>query len=63
MRLACEGCDWVTEAGTADELYNAMMEHGDTAHANHFDGKSAEEVQAMKRMMGAHVRQMIVDQN
>ena len=40
-----------------------MMAHGDDAHANHFDGKSPDEVQAMRKMMDAHVRQMIIDQN
>ena len=63
MKLACEGCTWVTEAETADELYDAMMAHGDDAHSNHFDGKSADEIAAMKKMMDAHVRQMIIDQN
>lgn len=63
MRLACEGCGWVTEADTADELYAAMMAHGDEAHSSHFDGKSPDEIREMKKMMDAHVRQMIVDQN
>ena len=63
MKLACEGCDWSTEKETADELHAAMMAHGDDAHSNHFDGKSPDEIQAMKKMMDAHVRQMIVNQN
>ena len=63
MKLACEGCDWTTEQETADELYAAMMAHGDDAHANHFDGKTPDEVQAMRKMMDTHVRQMIIDQN
>ncbi|MGH8986130.1 MAG: hypothetical protein ACRDY6_19970 [Acidimicrobiia bacterium] len=63
MKLACEGCDWTTEADTADQLRAAMMAHGDEAHSNHFDGKSPDEIQEMKKMMDAHVRQMIVDQN
>ena len=63
MKLACEGCDWSTEKETSDELYAAMMAHGDDAHSNHFDGKSPDEIQAMKKMMDAHVSQMIVDQN
>jgi predicted small metal-binding protein len=63
MKLACEGCNWTTEADTADELHAAMMAHGDDAHSGHSDGKSPEEVQAMKQMMDAHVRQMIIDQN
>lgn len=63
MRLACEGCGWATEADTANELHAAMMAHGDEAHSNHFDGKSPDEIQEMKKMMGAHVRQMIADQN
>jgi len=41
----------------------AMMAHGDKAHSSHFDGKSPAEIQEMKKMMDAHVRQMIVDQN
>lgn len=44
-----------------------MMEHGEVANLNRFDGKTAEEIQAMKKvmkkMMEAHVRQMIADQN
>ena len=40
-----------------------MMAHGDEAHSNHFDGKSPGEIQEMKRMMDAHVRKMIADQN
>jgi len=40
-----------------------MMAHGDEAHSNHFDGKSPDEVQQMRKMMDAHVRQMIADQN
>ena len=63
MKLACEGCDWSTEKDTADELYDAMMVHGKDTHANMFEGKSEEELTAMKAMMDAHVRQMIVDQN
>jgi len=63
MKLACEGCGWSTEAETADELHAAMMAHGDEAHSNHLDGKSPAEIQEMKKMMDAHVRQMIVDQN
>ena len=63
MKLACEGCDWTTKGETADELLAAMMAHGEDAHSNLFDGKSADEIQAMKTMMDAHVRQMITDQN
>ena len=63
MKLACEGCDWTTEQDTADELLSAMMAHGEDAHAEMFQGKSAEELAAMKGMMDAHVRQMIIDQN
>ena len=63
MKLACEGCDWSTERDTSDELYDAMMAHGKEAHSNMFEGKSADELEAMKKMMDAHVRQMIVDQN
>ena len=64
MKLACEGCDWSTEKDTADEL----VRRDDGArqgydHANMFEGKSEEELTAMKAMMDAHVRQMIVDQN
>ena len=40
-----------------------MMAHGEDAHSNLFDGKSADEIQTMKTMMDAHVRQMITDQN
>ena len=63
MKLACEGCDWSTENDSADELYDAMMDHGKSDHSNMFEGKSEEELTAMKAMMDAHVRQMIVDQN
>ena len=63
MKLACEGRPWTTEAETLDELLAAMMAHGEDAHSNLFDGKSADEIQAMKTMMDAHVRQMITDQN
>ena len=63
MKLACEGCDWTTERETADELYDAMMAHGKDSHSNLFEGKSPEELEAMKTMMDSHVRQMIVDQN
>ena len=48
---------------TADELCDAMMAHGKESHANLFEGKSPEELEAMKTMMDNHVRQMIVDQN
>jgi predicted small metal-binding protein len=63
MKLACEGCNWMTEADTADELHAAMMAHGEEAHSNHFEGKSPDEIREMKKMMDAHVRQMIADQN
>ena len=63
MKLACEGCDWVTERETADELHDAMMAHGEEAHSNLFEGKTPEELDAMKKTMTAHVRQMIAAQN
>lgn len=63
MKLACEGCDSVTEGETADALHAAMMAHGDEAHSNRFNSKSPDEIQEMKKMMDAHVRQMIADQN
>ena len=63
MKLACEGCDWVGEAGTSDELYDAMMAHGADAHSAMFDGKTPDEIQQMRQRMEAHVRQMIIDQN
>ena len=63
MKLACEGCDWSTEKETANELHAAMMAHGEDAHSNLFDNKSPDEIQAMKKMMDAHVSQMIVTQN
>ena len=63
MKLVCEGCDWVTERETADELHDAMMAHGEEAHSNLFEGKTPEELDAMKKMMTAHVRQMIAAQN
>ena len=63
MKLACEGCDWTTEKKTADELLAAMMAHGEESHSNMFEGKSSEEISAMRKMMIAHVREMIVDQN
>lgn len=45
-------------------LFHArMMAHSDEAHSNHFDGKSPDEVQQMRKMMDAHVHQMIADQN
>ena len=62
MKLACEGCDVVVEGETDDALYAAMMAHGGEAHSNFFDGKSPDEIQQMKQMMDAHVRQMIADQ-
>ena len=63
MKLACEGCHWSTERETGDELYAAMMAHGEEAHSEMFEGKSPEDLPAMKTMMDAHVRQMIMDQN
>ena len=63
MKLACEGCDWSTERETGDELYAAMMAHGEEAHSEMFEGKSPEDLAAMKSMMDAYVRQMIIDQN
>ena len=63
MKLACEGCHWSTERETGDELYAAMMAHGEEAHSEMFEGESPEDLAAMKTMMDAHVRQMIIDQN
>ena len=63
MKLACEGCDAVVEGETADALHAAMMAHGEEAHSNFFEGKSPDEMEEMKKMMDAHVRQMIPDQN
>ena len=63
MKLACEGCDWTTEQDTADDLLAVMMAHGEDAHSEMFQGKNPEELAAMKGMMDAHVRQMIIDQN
>ena len=63
MKLACEGCDAVVEGETADALHAAMMAHGEEAHSNFFEGKSPDEMEEMKKMMDAHVRQMITDQN
>ena len=63
MKLTCEGCDWTTEQDTADELLSAMMRHGEEGHGYLFEGKGPEEISAMQRMMEAHVRQMIIDQN
>ena len=63
MSLACEGCDWSTERETGDELYAAMIAHGEEAHSEMFEGKSPEDLAAMKAMMDDHVRQMIIDQN
>ena len=40
-----------------------MMAHGEDAHSEMFQGKSPEELAAMKGMMDSHVRQMIIDQN
>ena len=40
-----------------------MMAHGDEAHSNHFNGESSDEIQQMRQMMDAHVRQMIADQS
>ena len=48
MKLACEGCDWSTERETGDELYAAMMAHGEEAHSEMFEGKSPEDLAAMK---------------
>lgn len=63
MKLACDGCDWATEAENADALHAAMMTHGAEAHSNLFDGKSPNELEQMRKHMDAHVRQMIADQN
>ena len=63
MKLACEGCDWSTSAGSAQELHDAMMRHGEETHANLFEGKTSEELEAMKKMMTAHIHQMITAQN
>lgn len=63
MKLACEGCDWVTERETAEELHDAMMAHGEQTHGNLFEGKSPEQLQAMKQMMTAHIHQMIIASN
>ncbi|OFV82892.1 MAG: hypothetical protein A2W26_03675 [Acidobacteria bacterium RBG_16_64_8] len=63
MKLACEGCDAVVEGETADALHSAMMAHGEEGHSNFFEGKSPDEIEEMKKMMDAHVRQMITDQN
>ena len=63
MKLACEGCDAVVEGETTDALHAAMMAHGEEAHSNFFEGKSPDEIEEMKKMMDAHVRQMITDQN
>ena len=63
MKLASESCDWTMERESADELLAAMMAHGEEAHSEMFQGKSPEELTAMKAMMDAHVRQMIIDQN
>ena len=63
MKLACEGCDAVVEGEPADAVQAAMMAHGHEAHSNHFDGKGRDEIQQMRQMMDANVRQMIADQN
>ncbi len=63
MKLACEGCDAVLEKDTAEALHAAMMAHGEEVHSNFFQGKSPDEIQGMKKMMDAHVHQMIADQN
>ena len=63
MKLACEGCDWTTVEETADGLLAAMMKHGEEGHGNLFEGKGGDEIEAMQKMMEAHVRRMIVDQN
>ncbi len=44
-------------------LLAAMMAHGEHTHSNLFEDNSAQEIEAMKEMMVAHVRQMIIDQN
>ena len=61
--LACEGCDWTTNAETVSELYEDMMKHGEGRHANLFEGKTSEELEAMKKMMRAHIYRMIAAQN
>lgn len=63
MRLACEGCDWVREADTAEELRAAMLAHGAEAHGQLWSGKGPDEVREMERAMDAHVREMIAAQN
>jgi len=49
VKLVCEGCDWTTNAETASELHEAMMKHGEGRHANLFEGKTSEELEAMKK--------------
>jgi hypothetical protein len=62
MKLACEGRDPVV-GETADEPHAAMMAHGAEVHSNLLDGKSPDEVQQIRQMMDADVRQMIGNQN
>ena len=63
MQIVCEGCGAAVAGETDDEVLAAMMGHGEQAHPELFEGKSAEEVAAMRPYMEAHVRQMIAAAN
>ena len=63
MKLACGGCDAVLEEETVEALHAAMMAHGAAAHSNHFDAKTPDEIQAIKKMQAKHVHKMIAEQN
>ncbi len=63
MRSKCEGRVVAVEGETADAVPAAMMAHGDEAHSNLSDGKSPDEIQQMRQMMDAQVRQMFADKN
>ena len=59
--IICEGWGAPVEGATADATLAAMMAHGEQAHSELFEGKSAEEIEAMRPHMEAHVRRMIAD--
>ena len=60
-RIVCEGCGAPVEGTDAEATLAAMMAHGEQAHSELFEGKSAEEIEAMRPHMEGHVRRMIAD--
>jgi hypothetical protein len=64
MKLQCENCDVVLEAGTVDSLHAAMTKHTTDVHGPElFAGKSPIEMRQMLQQMDVRVRQAILDQS